>query len=75
MIKNVSKEEIITLKYWLNANKENTSPEVLGIIENLLNFSVGFADASMNREAMLRLMKTLMKLTPSSEKGSSGPKI
>jgi hypothetical protein len=74
-LKNISKDELKVLDTWLN-EKENDIPDnIKEIVGSLSQFSFNLAQASGDKTALLRLIKTLMKITPSSEKGSIVPKI
>lgn len=73
-LKNIGKDELKILDTWLYA-KDNAIPDnIKAIVESLSNFSSTLAEASNNKIVLLRLIRTLMKITPSSEKGSISPK-
>lgn len=74
-LKNISEDELKVLETWLN-DKENTIPDnIKKIVKSLSQFSSSLTEASGDKAALLRLIRTLMKITPSSEKGAIGPKI
>lgn len=73
-LKNISKNELETLNNWLNDNENNIPDNIKSIVGSLSHFSFNLTEASGDKVALLRLIKTLMKITPSSEKGSILPR-
>lgn len=67
---NISSKDILFLNKWVD-DPENKIPEnIKVIIKNLLNLPSHLANSTGNKESLLRLLKTLMKFIPSSEKGN-----
>lgn len=74
-MKNISKDELKVLEAWLSAKENDIPDNIKEIVKSLSQFSSSLAEASGDKAALLRLIRTLMKITPSSEKGSIPPKI
>jgi hypothetical protein len=74
-LKNISKDELKVLETWLSAKENDIPDNIKEIVKSLSQFSSSLAEASGDKAALLRLIRTLMKITPSSEKGSISPKI
>jgi hypothetical protein len=74
-LKNISKDELKKLDSWLNSQECVVPSDIKNIIASLAQFSSTLSAASGDKSVLLRLIRTLMKITPSSEKGSILPKI
>lgn len=72
---NISSNDLKVLDIWLNADVSQIPANIKMIIKNLSQLPFSLAQTAGNKEALLRLIKTLMKITPSSEKGTLLPKI
>lgn len=72
---NISTSELKNLDSWLADVSNQTPSSIKETIKNLSLLPSHLAQSAGNKEALLRLLKTLMKLTPSTEKGTLGPKL
>ena len=73
-LKKISKYELKKLDDWLNSQENVVPSDIKNIIASLAQFSSTLSEASGDKVVLLRLIRTLMKITPSSEKGLLSPK-
>ena len=73
---NLKSDDVKFISDWLESETSLALPErVRTVIKQLILVPTYLASNSSDKAALLRLVRSLMKITPSSEKGTLDPKI
>lgn len=73
---NLNAKDVEFISEWLESDTSLVLPErVRKVIEQLILVPTYLASGASDKAALLRLVRSLMKVTPSSEKGTLAPKI
>lgn len=70
----INSSELSNLHYWIDSNEHLLPSNIQTTIRNLTKLHSIILNTDTGKKDLLRLIHRLMKITPSSEKGSNGLK-